>query len=53
MTAKIIMVVDGEEYEYGTYPFDTNDQKNKVNSIAERIRIERNCESYVKRMDEE
>lgn len=47
MTAKIIMVIDGEKYEYGTYPFETYEQQNKVNGIAERIRLERDCDTYV------
>ena len=52
MTAKIIMIVDGEEYEYGTYPFTTYEEQNKVNYIAERIMAERNCDSYVKIVEE-
>lgn len=51
MTAKIIMVVDGEEYEYGTYPFETSEQKEKVNVLAMKIRDERKCQTYVKEMD--
>ena len=41
MKAKIMMIVEGKEYEYGIYPFETNDQKNKVNEIAMKIREER------------
>lgn len=48
MRAKIIMVFDGEEYEYGTYPFDTNEEKNRVNELAMQIRHERDCSTYVK-----
>lgn len=47
MQAKIMMIVDGEEYEYGTFPFDTNEQKNKVNGLAEQISNERGCPTYV------
>lgn len=48
MRAKIIMVFDGEEYEYGTYPFSTNEEKNRVNELAIRIRHERDCDTYIK-----
>lgn len=51
MQAKIIMVFDGEEYEYGTYPFNTNEERNKVNELAIRIRQERSCQTYVMEMD--
>lgn len=50
MQAQIIMVVDGEEYIYGTYPFSTNEEKNKVNEIAMKIRDERNIGTYVKEL---
>ena len=36
MKAKIIMIVDGEEYPYGTYPFETPEEVLKVNQIAEK-----------------
>lgn len=48
MKAKIIMVFGNEEYEYGTYPFSTNEEKNRVNEIAMRVRDERKCGIYVK-----
>lgn len=51
MRAKIIMVFDGEEYEYGTYPFDTNEEKNRVNELAIQIRAERGCQTYVKEVE--
>ena len=47
MRAKIIMVFDGDEYEYGTYPFGTNEEKNRVNELAIKIRTERGCDTYV------
>ena len=47
MKAKIIMVFDGEEYVYGTYPFVTNAEKNRVNELAIQIRTERGCDAYV------
>lgn len=48
MKAKIIMVFGKEEYEYGTYPFDNAEQKNKVNELAMKIREDCECETYVK-----
>ena len=48
--AKIIMVVDGEEYEYGTYDFETIEQRNRVNELAMKIRMERNCQTYVEEL---
>lgn len=45
--AKIVMVVDGEEYVYGTYPFETYEEKNKTNEIALRISKERGVYTYV------
>lgn len=48
MQAKIVMVIDGEEYAYGTYPFDTDAEKIKVNDLALKIRNERECDTYVK-----
>lgn len=48
MQAQIVMVIDGEEYVYGTYPFDTDAEKTKVNDLALKIRNERECDTYVK-----
>ena len=48
MQAQIIMIVDGEEYLYGTYPFNTNEEKIKVNDLALKIRDEREVSTYVK-----
>ena len=39
MRAKIIMVFGEDEYEYGIYPFNANEQKNKVNSLAETVKM--------------
>lgn len=47
MQAKIIMVFDDEEYAYGTYPFNTIEEKNKVNELAMKIRDERCCGAYI------
>lgn len=41
MMARIIMEYDGEEYVYGEYPFDTDEQKDRVNRIALRVGQER------------
>ena len=48
MQAQIIMVVDGEEYVYGTYSYNTNEEKNRVNELAMKIREEREVGTYVK-----
>lgn len=52
MRAKIIMVFDEGEFEYGTYPFETNEQKNRVSELATQIREERRCCVYVKPVEE-
>mgnify|MGYP003463671991 FL=1 len=51
MKAAIIMVFDGEEYDYGTYPFDTNEEQKRVNDLAIKIRDERGCSTYVKAVE--
>lgn len=51
MRARIYIVFDGCEYEYGTYPFDTTEEKNRVNELAMQIRVERGCQTYVKEVD--
>lgn len=48
MQAQIIMSVDGEEYVYGTYPYNTNAEKIRVNDLALKIRDEREVGTYVK-----
>ena len=50
MKAEIVMVCDDEEYVYGTYPFDTDVEKNKVNELAMQIRKEREVETYVRKV---
>lgn len=52
MQAQIIMVVDGEEYFYGTYPYNTNEEKNKVNELAMKIRDEREVGTYVMEVED-
>lgn len=39
---KVIMIVDDEEYTYGTY-----DSRNKANEVAIQVRDERDIETYV------
>lgn len=51
MKATIIMLFDGEGFEYGTYPYNTNEEKNKVNELAMKIREERDCSTYIKVVD--
>ena len=48
MQAQIVMVVDGEEYVYGTYPYNTNSDKLRVNDLAMEIRDEREVGTYVR-----
>ena len=52
MQAQIIMVVDGEEYVYGTYSYNTNEEKNIVNELAMKIREEREVGTYVKEVED-
>lgn len=52
MQAQIVMVVDGEDYEYGTYPYNTNEEKNKVNELAMKIRDEREVDTYVREVED-
>lgn len=49
--AQIMMVIDGEEYVYGTYPFSTIEERNKVNELAMKIGSERDCQTYVKEVE--
>lgn len=51
MEAKIMMVIDGESYSYGTYPYNTNEEKNKVNELAMKIRDERCCGTYIEEVE--
>ena len=48
MKAQIVMVIDGNEYVYGTYPFETVKDKNKVNELAIKIRDEREVGTFVR-----
>ena len=39
---KVIMVVDDEEYTYGTY-----DSRNRANEVAMQVRDERGVDTYI------
>ena len=52
MRAKVIMIIDGEEYTYGTYNFDTTEEKNRANSIAMKLRSDRNCQTYLEILED-
>lgn len=52
MQAQIVMVVDGDEYPYGTYPYNTRREKIKVNDLALKIREEREVGTYVKEVED-
>jgi hypothetical protein len=47
MKAKVIMIIDGEEYTYGTYNFDTTEEKDRANAIAMNLRRDRDCQTYI------
>ena len=48
MQAQIVMVVEGEDYVYGTYPYNTNSDKLRFNDLAMEIRDEREVGTYVR-----
>lgn len=50
--AEIWMVFGAEEYKYGTYRFTTCAEKNRVNNLAMKLREERGCVTYVKKIGE-
>ncbi len=45
--ARIVMVVDGKDYVYGTYPFETDGEKDRVNRIALELQEERGICTYI------
>lgn len=47
MKARIMMIFPEGSYEYGTYLFNTDAEKNRVNEIAMQIREERGCHTYI------
>lgn len=51
MKAKLIMNIEGEEYVYGTYNFNTPEEKNRVNELAMKIRDERDCHTYIEEVE--
>lgn len=52
MKATIMMVFEDGEYPYGTYNFNTEDEQKFVNELAMKIRSERDCQTYVKEVEE-
>lgn len=52
MKVKLIMYIEGDEYVYGTYSFNTPEEKNKVNELAMRIREERDCYTYIEEVED-
>lgn len=47
MMAKIMMVFEEGTFEYGTYLFNTDAEKNRVNELAMQVREERGCHTYI------
>ena len=52
MKATIMMVFEDVEYPYGTYNFNTEDERKFVNELAMKIGNERDCQTYVKEVIE-
>ena len=52
MRVAIMMIFDEGEYTYGIYPFDTGEEKDKVNELSMKIRSERGCRTYIKKVGE-
>ena len=52
MKANIVMQFGKDEYVYGTYEFNTPSQRNWVNELAMKIRKERECQTYVERIED-
>lgn len=48
MEATVMMVIDGVDYPYGTYPINTNEELNKANNICQIVGIERDCNTWLK-----
>lgn len=47
MKARVMMIIDGTAYEYGTYMFNTDADKKRVNEVALQVAEERGCQTYV------
>lgn len=49
MKARIIMRFEGDdsEYVYGLYPYETYAEKDRVQTIAQDLRIKRGCEVFI------
>ena len=52
MKVTIMMVFEDVEYPYGTYNFNTEDERKFVNELAMKIGNERDCQTYVKEVIE-
>lgn len=44
---------DMRMYPYGTYPFNTNAEQNRVNEIAMQVRDERDCWIFIQKNEVE
>ena len=42
-----MMIFEDGSYEYGTYLFNTNAEKIRVNELAMKVREERGCHTYI------
>lgn len=51
MKVKLIMYIEGKEYVYGTYDFNTPEEQNKVNELAMKVREERDCYTYIEEVE--
>lgn len=47
MKARVMMIIDGTAHEYGTYMFNTDADKKRVNEVALQVAEERGCQTYV------
>ncbi len=50
MKAEIVMVFGKTESQYGTYDFNTDAEKNRVNELAIKIGEERECQTFVREL---
>lgn len=47
LKARVMMIIDGTAYEYGTYMFNTDADKKRVNEVALQVAEERGCQTYI------
>ena len=50
MKAQIVMVIEENEYIYGTYPFNNSEEKNRINKLALDIREQRKVDVFVREL---